>query len=115
MNKRLLGTTGLSISPLVFGSNVFGWTVDERQGFALLDRFVAHGFDAIDAGRCLLVLGAGQHGRRIGNHDRQLAQGAPLASATGSSSSPRSVPTLAGRVGREAEHAEHAIWAPTIR
>ncbi|AHE56315.1 aldo/keto reductase [Sphingomonas sanxanigenens] len=48
MQKRSLGRTGLSIAPLVFGGNVFGWTVDEAQSFALLDAFVDHGFDAID-------------------------------------------------------------------
>lgn len=48
MNKRLLGKTGLSIAPLVFGGNVFGWTADETQSFALLDAFVDHGFNAID-------------------------------------------------------------------
>jgi aryl-alcohol dehydrogenase-like predicted oxidoreductase len=31
-----------------FGGNVFGWTVDEKQAFALLDRFVAGGFNFID-------------------------------------------------------------------
>lgn len=48
MNKRLLGKTTLSIAPLVFGGNVFGWTANEAQSFALLDAFVDHGFDAID-------------------------------------------------------------------
>lgn len=48
MQKRPLGQTGLSIAPLVFGGNVFGWTADEAQSFALLDAFVDHGFDAID-------------------------------------------------------------------
>jgi aryl-alcohol dehydrogenase-like predicted oxidoreductase len=32
----------------VFGGNVFGWTIDEQQSFAVLDAFVDHGFDAID-------------------------------------------------------------------
>ncbi len=48
MNKRLVGTTGLQIAPLVFGGNVFGWTVDEPQSFALLDRFTESGLNAID-------------------------------------------------------------------
>lgn len=48
MQKRALGRTGLSIAPLVFGANVFGWTVDEAASFTLLDAFVDHGFDAID-------------------------------------------------------------------
>jgi aryl-alcohol dehydrogenase-like predicted oxidoreductase len=46
--KRQLGRTDLQIAPLVFGGNVFGWTVDEATSFALLDRFVGAGFNAID-------------------------------------------------------------------
>ena len=46
--KRPLGRTGLSIAPLVFGGNVFGWTADEATSFALLDAFVEAGFDAVD-------------------------------------------------------------------
>jgi aryl-alcohol dehydrogenase-like predicted oxidoreductase len=48
MQKRLLGRTGLSIAPVVFGGNVFGWTADEAISFALLDRFVEAGFNTID-------------------------------------------------------------------
>ena len=29
LQSRPLGRTGLSIAPLVLGTNVFGWTVDE--------------------------------------------------------------------------------------
>ena len=48
MIKRKLGQSGLEISPLVFGGNVFGWTVDDAMGFQLLDSFVAAGFNAVD-------------------------------------------------------------------
>jgi aryl-alcohol dehydrogenase-like predicted oxidoreductase len=48
MQKRPLGRSGLSIAPLMFGGNVFGWTADEATSFALLDAFVDGGFDAID-------------------------------------------------------------------
>src|SRR5256885_8701546 len=48
MNKRKLGKSELEISPLIFGGNVFGWTVDDAMGFKLLDTFVAAGFNAID-------------------------------------------------------------------
>lgn len=48
MEKRSLGQTGLAIAPLVFGGNVFGWTIDEKTSFAVLDAFVDHGFNAID-------------------------------------------------------------------
>jgi len=48
MQKRKLGRTDLSIAPIVFGGNVFGWTADKKTSFALLDRFAAAGLDAID-------------------------------------------------------------------
>lgn len=46
--RRPLGRTGIAIAPLVLGTNVFGWTIDERTSFAVLDAFVDAGFDAID-------------------------------------------------------------------
>src|SRR5579875_2444701 len=48
MALRPLGDTGLRIEPLVFGANVFGWTVDQKGGFDLLDTFVDAGLNAID-------------------------------------------------------------------
>jgi aryl-alcohol dehydrogenase-like predicted oxidoreductase len=48
MQRRLLGRSGLSVSPLCFGGNVFGWTADEATSFALLDRFVDAGGNFID-------------------------------------------------------------------
>ena len=48
MNTRPLGRAGVRIAPLVFGANVFGWTVDQPNAFRLLDRFVDAGFNAID-------------------------------------------------------------------
>ncbi len=48
MKLRALGKTGMEIAPLVFGGNVFGWTVDEARSFELLDAFVDAGFNAID-------------------------------------------------------------------
>ena len=48
MTPRPLGQSGISIPPLMLGSNVFGWTADEAASFAVLDAFVAEGFTAID-------------------------------------------------------------------
>jgi aryl-alcohol dehydrogenase-like predicted oxidoreductase len=48
MKKRKLGRSGIEVSPLAFGGNVFGWTVDEPTAMRLLDRFVAEGFNLID-------------------------------------------------------------------
>jgi len=44
----IIGTTTLDVSPLCFGGNVLGWTVDEAQSFAVLDAFVAAGGNFID-------------------------------------------------------------------
>ncbi|HTF29186.1 MAG TPA: aldo/keto reductase [Flavitalea sp.] len=48
MEKRQLGNSDLQISPIAFGGNVFGWTIDEKTAFSLLDKFVAAGFNLID-------------------------------------------------------------------
>ncbi len=48
MQTRELGRSGLHISPLMLGGNVFGWTIDEATSFAVLDAFVAGGGNAID-------------------------------------------------------------------
>lgn len=48
MEMRRLGRTGLSIAPLVFGGNVYGWTADEKTSFTLLDAFFDAGFNAVD-------------------------------------------------------------------
>ncbi|CAN5324061.1 aldo/keto reductase [soil metagenome] len=48
MQKRPLGKSGLETAPLVFGGNVFGWTIDRDRSFEVLDAFVDAGFNAID-------------------------------------------------------------------
>ena len=48
MQLRQLGRSALSIAPLAFGGNVFGWSVDEQRSFELLDAFVDAGFNLID-------------------------------------------------------------------
>jgi aryl-alcohol dehydrogenase-like predicted oxidoreductase len=48
MEKRRLGNSDLYTAPIVLGGNVFGWTVDKKQSFKLLDAFFNFGFNAID-------------------------------------------------------------------
>jgi aryl-alcohol dehydrogenase-like predicted oxidoreductase len=48
MKTRKLGASGLEVSPLCLGSNVFGWTADEKTSLAILDALVAAGFNFID-------------------------------------------------------------------
>jgi aryl-alcohol dehydrogenase-like predicted oxidoreductase len=48
MQQRPLGHSPLSIAPLAFGGNVFGWSVDAKRSFELLDAFVDAGGNLID-------------------------------------------------------------------
>ena len=48
MQTRKLGGSGLEVSPICLGGNVFGWTADEPASFAILDAFVAAGFNFVD-------------------------------------------------------------------
>lgn len=48
MQKRKIKNTDLSVAPINFGGNVFGWTLDEKQSFEILDQFVGGGFNFID-------------------------------------------------------------------
>ena len=62
MDQRELGRSGISIAPLVFGGNVFGWTADETRSFELLDRFAERGFNAIDTADVYSAWGPGLSG-----------------------------------------------------
>jgi aryl-alcohol dehydrogenase-like predicted oxidoreductase len=48
MQYRRLGQSGLELAPLMLGGNVFGWTIDEKTSFGILDAFVDAGFNAVD-------------------------------------------------------------------
>lgn len=48
MQKRKLGRSELEVSPVCFGGNVFGWTIDEATSFEILDAFIASGCNFID-------------------------------------------------------------------
>src|SRR3954453_552908 len=54
-----LGRTDLDIFPLCLGANVFGWTADEPQSFAVLDAYLAAGGNFVDTANSYLV----EHGR----------------------------------------------------
>ena len=54
-----LGRTGLDVFPLCLGGNVFGWTADETESYAVLDAYVAAGGNFIDTANSYLV----EHGR----------------------------------------------------
>ena len=62
MNMRMLGDSGLEVSPLCFGGNVFGWTIDEAKSFGLLDAFLDAGFNFVDTADIYSKWKPGNHG-----------------------------------------------------
>ncbi|MFF0275926.1 MULTISPECIES: aldo/keto reductase [unclassified Streptomyces] len=46
---RPLGSSDLHVFPLALGGNVFGWTADEDQSFAVLDAYTAAGGNFVDS------------------------------------------------------------------
>jgi len=48
MEKIKIKNTDLLVAPINFGGNVFGWTLDEKKSFDILDKFTAGGFNFID-------------------------------------------------------------------
>lgn len=48
MKEIKFSTTDLHIVPLIFGGNVFGWTLNQEDSFTILDEFVGQGFNTID-------------------------------------------------------------------
>jgi aryl-alcohol dehydrogenase-like predicted oxidoreductase len=48
LTSRKLGSSGLEISPIVLGCSVFGWTIDEKTSFEVLDAFFDSGLNTID-------------------------------------------------------------------
>jgi aryl-alcohol dehydrogenase-like predicted oxidoreductase len=62
MKQRTIGNTSIAVSPLAFGGNVFGWTVDESTAFQLLDAFVEAGFNLIDTADCYSMWAPGNSG-----------------------------------------------------
>jgi aryl-alcohol dehydrogenase-like predicted oxidoreductase len=62
MKHRQLGRSFLQVSPLCFGGNVLGWTVDEAKSFSLLDKFVDAGLSFIDTADVYSVWAPGNEG-----------------------------------------------------
>ncbi|MGU3399621.1 aldo/keto reductase [Brucellaceae bacterium D45D] len=94
MDLRKLGRSDLQVSPLCFGGNVFGWTVDEATSFSLLDRFVDAGFNFIDTADAYSAWAPGNVGGEsetvIGNwlKSRGLRDRIVLATKVGSEMGP---------------------------
>lgn len=48
MDSRPIGKSGIAVSPIALGGNVFDWTADDAASFAVLDAFVDAGGTMID-------------------------------------------------------------------
>lgn len=62
MAERALGRSGLTVSPLAFGGNVFGWSADAATSYALLDECVALGLQLVDTADVYSAWAAGNAG-----------------------------------------------------
>ncbi len=86
MELRPLGRSGIQIAPLMFGGNVFGWSIDEKTSFALLDAFVDKGFNAIDTAdtysRWIAGHSGGESETIIGNWLKRSGKRAQVVIAT---------------------------------
>ncbi|GLQ48224.1 oxidoreductase [Dyella lipolytica] len=94
MQLRQLGRSALSIAPLAFGGNVFGWSVDEQRSFELLDAFVDAGFNLIDTAD---VYSAWAQGNRGGESETIIGKWLKR-------SGKRDRVVIATKVGKWAEH-----------
>lgn len=61
-HNRKLGKSDLMVSSLMFGGNVFGWTINEAESFKILDRFIDSGFNFIDTADTYSKWVPGNHG-----------------------------------------------------
>ena len=68
---RTIGRTDLVVSPLCLGGNVFGWTADRDQSFAVLDAYTAAGGNFIDTSD---VYSEGVAGHTGGDSERIIGE-----------------------------------------
>ncbi|WP_240231689.1 aldo/keto reductase [Devosia lacusdianchii] len=107
MDRRPLGRSELVIEPLVFGGNVFGWTVDQNTGFKVLDAFVDEGFTAIDTAD---VYGKGKSETMIGEwlKARSNREAVHIFTKLGSEMAP-------GKKGLKAAYVKQAVEDSLLR
>lgn len=48
MKEVKLGKSSLKSSPIIFGCNVFGWTLNEKESFEMLDKLLDMGLGTLD-------------------------------------------------------------------
>ena len=114
MSHRPLGRSGLLVSPICLGGNVFGWTADETTSYSLLDAWVDAGMNFIDTADVYSRWVPGHRGgesetligrwlRRSGRRDRVV-----LATKVG-------MDMGNGRVGLSADYIRSAVEASLQR
>lgn len=114
MEMRALGSLGVPVAPIMLGGNVFGWTIDEAQSFAVLDRFVERGFNFIDTADMYSSWKPGNKGGEsetiLGNWFRRTGKrsGVVLATKLGN-------PMGVGRRGLRAKYMREAVEASLRR
>ena len=114
MEKRKLGQSSLDVPPITFGCNVFGWTVDEKVSFALLDAWLDAGFNFLDTADVYARWHSGNSGGEsetiIGNwlHARNNRDKVVLATKFGSEMAP-------GKKGLSRAYMQQAVEASLRR
>ena len=95
--RRPLGRSGVAVSPICLGGNVFGWTADEAASFAVLDAFAGAGGNFVDTANSYSTWVPGNRGgeseeiigrwmRTRGNRDRIVVAtkvGSPMSGQPG--------------------------------
>ena len=90
MKKIQLGNTDLHTPPIIFGGNVFGWTLDKSESFKMLDKLLDKGFSFIDTADSYSHWAPGNSGGEsetiIGNwmKDRGVRKQVTIATKVGS-------------------------------
>ena len=114
MTMRTLGNTDLSVSPIMLGGNVFGWTIDEKQSFAVLDRFAERGFNFIDTADMYSNWAPGNKGGEsetiLGNWFKRSGKRASVVLATKLGN-----PMGEGKKGLSAAYMKEAVEASLTR
>src|SRR5208337_2906606 len=114
MQLRVLGRSGLRVSPLCLGGNVFGWTTDEAASFEVLDALVGAGLNFVDTADVYSVWVPGHRGGEsetiIGNWLKRGARRGDIviASKVGMEMAP-------DRKGLSAAHIAHSVEASLRR
>lgn len=106
MHTRSLGGSGIEISPIVFGGNVLGWTVDTQESFKLLDHCVERGCNTIDTADVYSAFAPGHSG---GESEEVLGRWLARRGRRDDIIVMSKVGLLAGRKGLSAANIEAAV------